>query len=59
MSGQRRPPGAEPGAASVAAGHGITGMRERVRAEGGELTVGPTHDGLFTVEARPPTRMAG
>lgn len=36
-------------------GHGITGMRERVRAEGGELTAAPTPDGRFAVEARLPT----
>jgi signal transduction histidine kinase len=35
-------------------GHGITGMRERARAEGGDLTVAHTPDGRFTVEARLP-----
>lgn len=36
------------------AGHGITGMRERVSAEGGEMTVGPTSTGGFAVRASLP-----
>lgn len=36
-------------------GHGLTGMRERVRALGGSLTAGP-RDAGFTVEARLPAR---
>ncbi|MFF3497105.1 sensor histidine kinase [Streptomyces sp. NPDC002795] len=35
-------------------GSGITGMRERARALGGELTAGPAPDGGFTVRARFP-----
>ena len=35
----------------AAAGHGITGMRERARAEGGELTATPSPDGGFAVDA--------
>ncbi len=44
------PPG-EPGPP----GHGITGMRERARAEGGELTIVRSPDGRFAVEALLPT----
>ena len=40
--------GAEP------AGHGLAGMRERVSAVGGELTVGETADGGFAVHAQLP-----
>jgi signal transduction histidine kinase len=35
-------------------GHGLTGMRERVGAEGGTLWAGPTSDGGFTVWATLP-----
>jgi signal transduction histidine kinase len=35
-------------------GHGILGMRERVRALGGSLTTGPGPDGGFRVCARLP-----
>lgn len=37
-----------------APGHGITGMRERARAEGGDLTVTETPDGKFVIDARLP-----
>ncbi|MGH3928832.1 MAG: sensor histidine kinase, partial [Pseudonocardiaceae bacterium] len=49
------PPGppTEPGPA----GHGITGMRERARAEGGELTVAQSPDGQFAIEALLPTEV--
>ena len=36
------------------AGNGVTGMRERARALGGELTVGPGTGGGFRVAARLP-----
>jgi signal transduction histidine kinase len=39
---------------SEGSGHGITGMRERVRALGGELEVGPRADRGFRVRARFP-----
>jgi signal transduction histidine kinase len=42
-------PGAEP-----RGGHGVAGMGERVRHTGGELTVGPTPDGGWLVDARFP-----
>ena len=35
-------------------GHGLVGMRERVRSVDGDLTVGPTPDGRFRVTARLP-----
>lgn len=35
-------------------GHGIIGMRERVRLHRGELTLGPTDDGGFSVAAMLP-----
>ncbi len=34
---------------SPGAGHGITGMRERVAMLGGEMTAGPTEDGGYEV----------
>jgi two-component system sensor histidine kinase DesK len=61
------PPGAEPGAPSVAVlqvrndgatpstgntpGHGLAGLRERMTALGGHLTAGPEPGGWFTIEA--------
>jgi signal transduction histidine kinase len=49
-------PGREPDAPVPAPreGHGLTGMRERVGAEGGTLWAGPTSDGGFTVWATLP-----
>jgi len=41
------------GAATMADGHGISGMRERVAALGGALTAGPGKTG-FTVRATIP-----
>lgn len=35
--------------ASPGAGHGITGMRERVSMLNGEMTAGPTDDGGYEV----------
>ncbi len=37
-------------------GHGLVGMRERVRLTGGTLDVGPLPDGGFRVAARLPLR---
>ncbi|MGH2749943.1 MAG: sensor histidine kinase [Actinomycetota bacterium] len=39
-------------------GHGITGMRERAIATGGELDAGPRSDGGWRVSARLPTEAA-
>ncbi len=39
------------GAVGAPAGHGLAGMRERVRECGGELTTGPGPDGGYTVHA--------
>ncbi|GAA3396029.1 histidine kinase [Streptomyces roseoviridis] len=39
-------------------GHGLVGMRERVRLTGGSLDTGPLPDGGFRVAARLPTRTA-
>ncbi|WP_119729933.1 sensor histidine kinase [Thermomonospora amylolytica] len=44
------------GPAHGAPGSGITGMRERARALGGELTAGPRPGGGFAVRARLPHR---
>ncbi len=46
-------PGAGTGTAG-AGGHGLTGMRERAAAAGGELRTGPAPGGGFLVEARLP-----
>ncbi|MEJ8640505.1 sensor histidine kinase [Streptomyces sp. MS1.HAVA.3] len=40
-------------------GHGLVGMRERVRLTGGTLDTGPLPDGGFRVAARLPLRTAG
>ncbi|MDG4857545.1 sensor histidine kinase [Streptomyces sp. T-3] len=40
-------------------GHGLVGMRERVRLVGGSLDVGPLPDGGFRVAARLPLRTKG
>lgn len=37
-------------------GHGLLGMRERVRGVGGHLSVGPTDEGGYSVVARIPVR---
>jgi signal transduction histidine kinase len=42
------------GAAEVAPGHGIIGMRERAAVFGGDLTAGPAPGGGFEVRARIP-----
>jgi signal transduction histidine kinase len=46
-------PGAPPDGVPSEGGHGLLGMRERVRHRGGDLTVGPT-DGGWEVVARLP-----
>jgi glucose-6-phosphate-specific signal transduction histidine kinase len=53
-------PGHEPGTPvpQPREGHGLTGMRERVAAEGGTLWAGPTSDGGFTVWATLPVAAA-
>jgi signal transduction histidine kinase len=49
--------GARGGAAPLpGGGHGIVGMRERVKVYGGELTANPRPDGGFVVRARIPLR---
>lgn len=50
-------PSLEPSAAPIeegGTGHGLVGMRERVRLVGGELVTGPLPDGGFQVMARLP-----
>ncbi|MGW5633762.1 sensor histidine kinase [Streptomyces sp. NPDC003832] len=44
---------------SPGAGHGITGMRERVTMLGGEMTAGATDDGGYEVAVFLPVRPAG
>ncbi|WP_433247145.1 sensor histidine kinase [Streptosporangium sp. CA-135522] len=48
--------GPGPSAAAPAGGHGLSGMRERAAAVGGELRTGPAAGGGFLVEARLPGR---
>ncbi|WP_309057879.1 sensor histidine kinase [Streptomyces sp.] len=56
-------PSAEPGSAvergAAGTGHGLVGMRERVRLTGGSLDTGPLPDGGFRVAARLPLRPPG
>ncbi|MFF1505793.1 sensor histidine kinase [Streptomyces sp. NPDC058326] len=51
-------PSAEPGSSvergAAGTGHGLVGMRERVRLTGGSLDTGPLPDGGFRVAARMP-----
>ena len=49
-AGPARPVGAPNGHG----GHGLVGMRERVRLHGGELHAGPVNGGGFAVRARLP-----
>ena len=44
-------PGAAGSTRAATAGHGITGIHERVAALGGAVTLGPSADGGFTVDA--------
>jgi signal transduction histidine kinase len=46
-----------PGPRDGAAGHGLTGMRERAAAAGGELRTGAAHGGGFLIDALLPTKM--
>ncbi|GGH33672.1 sensor histidine kinase [Microbacterium album] len=46
--------GTQPAAPSPPGGHGILGMRERVRVYGGDFRTGPTPDGGWSVEAELP-----
>ncbi|REF00895.1 signal transduction histidine kinase [Thermomonospora umbrina] len=46
-----RPPAGPPPATADGGGHGLTGLRERVRLSGGALRAGPTPDGGFEVAA--------
>jgi signal transduction histidine kinase len=43
-----------PGASGTAAGHGLVGMRERVKVHGGELRAGTRDEGGFAVHATLP-----
>lgn len=43
-------------AGAAGTGHGMIGMRERVKAAGGTLTAGPHHDGGFRIAAELPLR---
>jgi signal transduction histidine kinase len=43
-----------PGSGNAGGGHGLSGMRERAAAVGGELSTGPAPGGGFRVEARLP-----
>ncbi|NEW56998.1 sensor histidine kinase [Nocardia cyriacigeorgica] len=52
-------PGATPARPVGNGGHGITGMRARALAGGGELTAGPRADGGFEVRARLPLVAGG
>ncbi len=45
----------EPPAAGLSGGHGLVGMRERVRMFGGDVAAGPGRDRGWTVTARLPT----
>ena len=44
-----------PSTSGVGTGHGLVGMRERVRLYGGQIDVGPQPDGSFVVAAVIPT----
>ena len=46
-----------PGPGDGATGHGLTGMRERAAAAGGELRTGAAHGGGFLIDALLPTKM--
>ncbi|GAA1023049.1 two-component sensor histidine kinase [Acrocarpospora pleiomorpha] len=48
------PPGEPPGAPAAPGGHGLHGMRERVRLVGGSLETGPAEAGGYRVYAKLP-----
>ena len=56
LSVRVRDNGPGPAARATAGGHGLTGMRERAAAVGGELRTGPAAGGGFLVEATLPAR---
>ena len=49
-------PAPSPGASAIETGSGITGMRERATALGGDLSAGFRRGGGFRVSARLPVR---
>jgi signal transduction histidine kinase len=51
-------PAPSPGASAIGTGSGITGMRERATALGGDLSAGFRRGGGFRVSARLPVRSA-
>jgi signal transduction histidine kinase len=51
---QTRPGSSRGAGATAAAGHGLTGMRERARLLGGDFSANPTPDGGFQVTAAIP-----
>lgn len=59
VNGPSEEPGSSVERGAAGTGHGLVGMRERVRLTGGTLDTGPLPDGGFRVAARlplPPTR---
>jgi signal transduction histidine kinase len=52
-------PAASPPTESSPGGHGLHGMRERVRLLGGALETGPREEGGYRVAARLPIRLDG
>ena len=52
-------PGAGDGPPDGPVGHGLTGMRERAAAAGGELRTGAAHGGGFLIDALLPTKIEG
>ena len=52
-------PGAGDGPPDGPVGHGLTGMRERATAAGGELRTGAAHGGGFLIDALLPTKIEG
>ncbi|MGW1890514.1 sensor histidine kinase [Streptomyces sp. NPDC002004] len=52
-------PATQPAPPSPGAGHGLTGMQERVAMLGGEMTTGPAQDGGYEVAVFLPVAAAG